>query len=142
MKGKEHGCGICGFYDTVMARWTFYDYVEPTGRVPFRDWLSGLSDGAQAFIDTRILAMAGLHRWSEKWVSKYRGTDKIFELRCPYMNVQYRPLGSYAPNWSFVLLGGGIEKDDQIPQGTIDSVVRRQRTLEEHPTYVRVHRFD
>ena len=125
-----------------MPRWTFYDYIEPSGRVPFRDWFSGIPDDAQAFIDARILTMAALPRWSEKWVSKYRGTDKILELRCTFMKVQYRPLGAYARNYSFVLLGGGIEKDDQIPRDTIEAVVRRQRTLEEHPTYVRVHRYD
>ena len=125
-----------------MSIWRFLDYVEPgSGRAPYWEWESGLPDDVQAFIDVRILAMAAMLRWPEKWASKYQGTDKIIELRCTHKKVQYRPLGAYQPNRVFVLLGGGVEKDDQIPRGIIQAVVQRQQTLEAHPTYVRRHRF-
>lgn len=122
--------------------WTFYDFHEPSGRNPFRSWMEDLPFEAQAFIDLRILTMRGLRRWSEKWISKYRGTDKIFELRITHNKVQYRPLGAYGQSFSFILLGGGIEKGDKIPAATIDSVVRRQRDLELGNGYVREHQFD
>ena len=124
-----------------MPVWTFYDYVEPSGQVPYFNWSQGLPEDAQAFITARLLQMQGLTRWSEKWISKYRGTRAIFELRCTFMKVQYRPLGTYAPNHSFVLLGGGVEKDDTIAKEIIDAVVRRQETLDEYPSYIRRHRF-
>jgi hypothetical protein len=127
-----------------MGVWTFYDYVvvKPSERIPFRDWMeSDVPPAAQAFITVRILTMIGLQRWPEKWISKYKTTDKIYELRCGYMGVQYRPLGVYAPNHSFILLGGGIEKG-RIPPSVIETVERRQRLLEENPHHVRTHRFD
>lgn len=123
-----------------MGAWTFYDFIEPGDRNPFYEWLKDQRDEAQAFIDARILQMSGLRRWPEKWVSKYRGTDSIFELRIPFMGVQYRPLGTYAKGHSFVLLGGGIEKG-RIPKETIAVVVKRELILRENPHYVRPHRF-
>lgn len=124
-----------------MDRWQFQDFIEAGGRAPYQEWASALPDDAQAFIDARILQMAGLLKWPEKWASKYRGTDKIIELRCTFMKVQYRPLGVYAPKYTFVFLGGGIEKDDTIPREVIEAVVRRYKTLEANPTYVRRHRY-
>jgi hypothetical protein len=97
---------------------------------------------AQAFIDNRILVMSGLRRWSEKWISKYRGTDKIYELRIPHKKVQYRPLGAYGQGFSFILLCGSIEKGDKIPTAIIDTAVRRQRDLENGSGYVREHQFN
>jgi len=124
-----------------MPWWIFYDFVEPSGRNPFYEWLIEVPPEAQAFVDARILQMAGLRRWSDKWISKYRGTDKIFELRITHMKVQYRPLGMYAPNRSFIFLAGAIEKDWKIPRETIDAAVRRQKLLELEPDHVRPHRF-
>jgi hypothetical protein len=125
-----------------MSRWVFYDYVETSGRVPFHEWLSSLSSEAQAFIDARILQMRGLNRWPEKWVSKYRGTAKLLELRIPYNKVQYRPLGIYAPNWSFIFLAGAIEKNGKIPADVIAAALRRQADVEVNPSHVRRHQFN
>lgn len=123
-----------------MSHWTFYDFIEPGGRNPFYEWKAGLIPEAEAFVDARILQMAGLARWPEKWISKYKGTQSIFELRIPFMGVQYRPLGTYAKGYSFVLLGGGIEKG-RIPKETIAVVVKREAILRENPHYVRPHRI-
>ena len=124
-----------------MGIWTFYDYIEPGGRNPFYEWKSSLIPNAEAMIDARILQMAGLKKWSEKWVSKYRGAEGLFELRISYMKVQYRPFGTYAPRYSFVLLGGGIEKDWKIPRDTIEAIQKRQKLLLDNPHYVRPHRI-
>ena len=124
-----------------MHGWTFYDYVAPGNRIPFLEWMSELPPDAQARIDAQILTMSNLEKWSEKWVSKYKTVDEIFELRITFKKVQYRPLGTYARNWSFVLLGGGIEKDGKIPKSVIDAVQVRQQTLEASPHYVRPHQL-
>jgi len=115
--------------------------MEPSGRVPFYEWLKGLPPDAQAFIDARILQMAGLQQWSGKWISKYRGTDKIFELRITHKKVQYRPLGIYAPNRVFILLAGAVEKDSKLPKETVAAAIRRQKLLELEPDHVRPHRI-
>lgn len=123
-----------------MPIWTFYDFIESSGANPFREWADGLPMDAQASIDARILQMTAMLKWPEKWISKYKGTEKIFELRITVKKVQYRPLGCYAPNRSFVLLGGAVEKDWKLPRGTIDAVVRRQQTLDSEGNHVRPHR--
>lgn len=123
-----------------MAVWTFYDFIEGSGQNPFFEWWSGLPVEAQAFIDARILQMRGLERWSEKWISKYKGADKILELRITFNKVQYRPLGIYAPNKSFILLGGAIEKD-KIDKSIIEAVIRRAILFRMEPGHVREHRF-
>ena len=124
-----------------MTVWTFYDYVEPSGRVPFWDWLSGLPEDAQAWIDTRILYMAALLSWSEKWISSYQGPGKLYELRIPFNRVQCRPLGMYAPGRAFVLLAGAIEKGGKLPRATVAAAVQRQQQHLREPHHVRHHRF-
>lgn len=123
--------------------WHFYDYIEPqSGRNPFDDWLRALPADAQAAIDARILHMTGMQKWPEKWASLYKGTkgtSKIIELRIPWNKVQYRPLGMYAPNHSFILLEGAIEKSNKIPQSRIDNAVQRQKRFEENPSCVTEH---
>jgi len=125
-----------------MAGWTFYDYVEASGRSPFAEWLSALPAEAQAFIDNRLLQMRGMVRWPEKWASKYHGTEKLIELRIPYNKVQYRPLGITRPGWIFVLLAGAIERNGKIPQDTIDAAVKRQKMVEGDQSHVRRHQFN
>jgi hypothetical protein len=93
-----------------MSGWAFFDYVEITGRNPIRDWLDDLPEEDSAKIDYRLRQMEAMSVWSEGWVSKYRGTDEIFELRISGNRVKYRPLGTYYGTRRFVLLAGAIEK--------------------------------
>lgn len=123
-----------------MGVWTFYDFIEASGRNPLAEWMSGLSAEAQAWIDARILQMEAMTRWPEKWISKYHGTEQIYELRIPFDRLQYRPLGTYMPGRAFVLLSGAIEKR-KIPRATIETAIRRQKILEAGPTHVRRHQF-
>jgi hypothetical protein len=121
-----------------MGLWAFGEYAEPGGVAPFSIWLRDLETGPQAFVDNRLLKMAGLRQWPEKWASKFQGTEKLIELRIPYNKVQYRPLGIYSPwrRYSFVLLGGAIEKG-RIRKEVIDTMLARQKRVEEHSRYVR-----
>lgn len=124
-----------------MSVWTFYDYVEPSGRVPILEWSSGLAEEVQSIIDARLLLMAGLITWSEKWISSYRSSGKLYELRITFKKVQYRPLGMYAPGRTFILLAGAIEKDGKLPTDTVRAAIERQQLLWKEPSYVRRHRY-
>lgn len=124
-----------------MSHWTFYDYVEEGGHSPFFEWMERLSHEAQAWIDARILQMAGMPRWPEKWASKCHGTEKIIELRIPFNKVQYRPLGMYARGFSFIFLEGAIEKGGKIPVSTIEIAIRRQKRIEADWRHVGQHRY-
>lgn len=146
---NDHPCGILflacpltesGKSDNLARLWRFYVYVEPSGRVPFEDWRASVPEG-QAAIDNRILQMKALRSWPDKWVSKYKGTKKLCELRITFNRVQYRPLGTYAPERIFILLGGGVEKG-RIPASIIDAAVRRYEDLDAGQGHVREHRFD
>ena len=125
-----------------MAVWTFHDYIELTGRNPIRRWLDGLPAAAAAKIDYRLLHMAGMTQWPEKWVSKYRGTDDIYELRITDNKVQYRPLGSYCGVKQFILLNGAIEKGGKIPKSDIETAEERLRAAQGDRRHVQFHQFD
>jgi hypothetical protein len=78
-----------------MPLWTFFDYVEKSGRNPVQEWLRERPDKDRAKIDYRLTQMAAMPPpWPEKWISKYRTTD-LFEFRIAGNRVQYRPLGIY-----------------------------------------------
>ena len=125
-----------------MAAWTIIDFVDPGGKCPFFEWQSGLPLDAQAHIDARLLQMTGLLRWPEKWISKYKTTEKIYELRIPFNKIQYRPLGVYAPRRTFILVEGAIERGDKIPASALARAEKRQKLLAKEPHHVREHRYN
>lgn len=127
-----------------MAIWTFYDYVELTGRNPIREWLDGLGEDGSARIDYRLLQMTAmpLGSWSEKWISKYTGTNEIYELRIAGNKIQYRPLGTYFGARKFILLRGAIEKGDKVPKSDIESAKDRLSAVRRDPRHARLHQYD
>lgn len=125
-----------------MAVWTFFDYVEKSGRNPIREWLRDLPDEDQAKIDYRLLQMAGMpHPWPEKWISKYR-TTALFEFRITGNRVQYRPLGIYWGKLNYILLAGAIEKGDKIPARDIETAEHRLASLLKDASHAVIHQFD
>jgi hypothetical protein len=125
-----------------MASWTFYDYVETGGRNPIRLWLDSLPSHDSEKIDTRLRYMAAMPRWAEKWVSKYRGTDEIFEFRITGKDVQYRPLGTYYGTKQYLLLAGAIEKGGKIPKSDVEAAERRLSTVRKEADHVVYHVYD
>ena len=126
-----------------MAVWTFFNYVEKSGRNPFREWLRDLPDEDQAKIDHRLLQMAGMPPpWPEKWISKYQGTKEIFEFRITGNKVQYRPLGTYFGKLRYVVLVGAIEKGDKIPKSDIETAEQRLANLQGDLSHAVIHNFD
>ena len=126
-----------------MAIWTIKDFVEASGKCPIWDWLSSeIPPEAKAHIDARILQMMNLLHWSEKWISAYKNSDKILELRIPFQKVQYRPLGIYQPGRTLILLEGAIEKDGKLTTGALGRAESRAALLDREPNHVREHRFN
>ncbi len=124
-----------------MTVWTILDFLEPGGKCPFFEWQSRVPLDAQAQIDARLFQMAGLLRWPEKWISKYKTTERIYELRIPFNKIQYRPLGVYAPSRTFILVEGAIERGGKIPANALARAERRQRLLAKESHHVREHRI-
>jgi phage-related protein len=126
-----------------MARCWFYDYVELTGRKPVREWLTALPGHDKAKIDLRLqhIEAMPLSSWSDKWVSKYRGTE-LFELRISGKKIEYRPLGVYFGQGKFVILAGAIEKGDKLKKSDVEVAEQRLRRLREDARHARAHEFD
>jgi phage-related protein len=124
-----------------MAVWRFFDYVELTKRNKIREWLDALPEGDRARIDSRLLMMAALPSWPEKWVSKYRCSGDLYEFRITGKGVQYRPLGTYYGAKQYVILAGAIEKGDKVPKSDIDVALARLSNLERNDSHAVPHEF-
>ncbi len=125
-----------------MSEWTILDYVERTGRNKIREWLDGLPPKDQAKIDERLKAMEQLDKWSEKWVSKYEGTDEIYEFEITGNKIQCRPLGTYHGRRRYVILAGAIERGDKIPKRDIETAKRRLKNIRSGTGDVITHQFE
>lgn len=118
------------------------DYIELTGRNRIREWLDDLPPKDQAKIDERLRAMEQLDKWSEKWASKYEGTDEIYEFRITGNKIQYRPLGTYYGRRRYVILVGAIERGDKIPKRDIETAKRRLKNIRSGTGDVITHQFE
>jgi|GEM_PF-5723915 len=125
-----------------MAVWRFFDYVGLTKRNKIREWLDTLPDGDRARIDSRLLIMIALPNWPEKWVSKYRCQEELYEFRIKGRNIQYRPLGTYYGTKQYVILNGAIEKGGKIEKSDVDVALVRLNKLKRNNAYVVLHEFD
>ena len=126
-----------------MAIWDFFNYAELNGRNQIRAWLDGLPEADRAKIDYRLLQMAGEPPpWREKWVSRYRGTDELYEFRITGKKVQYRPLGTYFGELKYLILNGAIEKNWKIPKSDVQTAVRRLSNIRKDSAHVVPHQFD
>jgi hypothetical protein len=123
-----------------MPLWTFFDYVEKSGRNRIRQWLDDIPEDDSATIDYRLTQMAAMRHWPEKWISKYTTTE-LFEFRIKG-RVQYRPLGVYWGKLRYVLLAGAIEKGGKIPKSDVEAAERRLSDLRKDPSHAVIHQFD
>jgi len=114
-----------------------------TATRPIREWLDGLPPDDRATIDYRLMQMEAMEiaQWSDKWVSKYRGTD-LFELRISGNKVQYRPLGVYFGKGRFVILAGAIERNDKLKRSYVETAQSRHSNLQRDPSHAQFHQFD
>ena len=125
-----------------MPLWTFFDYVEKSGRNRIREWLDDLSVEDRAKVDYRLLQLAAMRPpWPEKWVSKYQTTE-LYEFRITGNRVQHRPLGVYWGKLRYVLLLGAMEKGDKIPKFDIATAEERLSNLRRDPSHAVIHQFD
>jgi phage-related protein len=129
--------------DFIIVTWTFVDYLGPNGANPVRKWWDDLPVEARARIDDRIDQMRSLDTWSDKWAKRYKGTDRLFEIRIKANNVQYRPLGMYHPTRRrcFIILHGAIEKGDRILKSDVQVAEKRSDELLEEPHRVVDHDY-
>lgn len=115
--------------------------TNSNGEGIFSKWLQGFNDEVQAVINTRILQMAGMGKWSDKWVSSLIDYPKLFEIRITYKKVQYRPLFCYGPKQkSLTLLGGAVEKGGKLHRPTLDGALKKIELIKNDERWI--HEYD
>lgn len=120
------------------------DFVDRSGENVIEAWFAGLIGGAEEHINAKLWRLATLQKtqWNPKWISKYKTSDSIYEIRCPFNDKQYRPLGYFGPNrLQFTLLVGAIEIGGKIADNLIAKAEGRKATLEKDHTRVCKHYF-
>jgi hypothetical protein len=122
-----------------MKIWNFKVFVSDRGTREIDDWLDGLPPKAKAKIKKRItyLEIWDIDKWKRPYISKLKGSDKIWEIRVEFNNIQYRPLGCLGPKSNeFTLLIGAREKGDRLePIDAIRIAEERCSLILEHERY-------
>jgi len=126
-----------------MDPWTFFDFVSARGENEIHPWLNspGVSTGAKAKINARIIALQGFRFFPEQCFSAYKGWDDIYESRVVFGGVQYRPFGFYGPERKqFCLLVGGVEKS-KVPRSLLEVAEARRKIVIANPNQICRHNF-
>jgi hypothetical protein len=106
-----------------MPTWTVEKFVRANGNCPIDKWKQkDLTKKDRIRLGARIEAIERMEELPPNIIEKYKGTE-LFELKQRGDNKQLRPLGILKPGRikTFLLLSGGIEKDGQIPRGSLEA---------------------
>lgn len=118
-----------------MPAWTVEKFIRANGNCPIDKWKrKELTVIDRMRLQVKIEGVERVDDLPPNTIEKYKGTE-LFELKQKGDNKQLRPLGIIKPNATntFLLLGGGIEKDDVIPARDLDAAeVLRQEFLKGH----------
>ena len=118
-----------------MPAWTVEKFIRANGNCPIDKWKrKELTVIDRMRLQVKIEGVERVDDLPPNTIEKYKGTE-LFELKQKGDNKQLRPLGIIKPNANktFLLLGGGIEKDDVIPARDLDAAeVLRQEFLKGH----------
>lgn len=110
-----------------MPTWTVEKYVRENGNCPIDKWRSkDLTAKDRVRLNVKVENIERVEELAPNTIEKYTGTD-LFEMKQKGDNKQLRPLGIIKPGATntFLLLSGGIEKDDKIPANDL----KRAETL-------------
>lgn len=106
-------------------------YKEANGEVPFVEWVSNLSERAQAKCRVRVERLEELGCEIRRPEADYL-RDGIYELRIGLEGVNYRILYFYFGSKA-VVLSHGIVKESFVPPKEIDRAVKNKANFEENP---------
>ena len=122
----------------MIKYWTFKLFISDKGDKEVEEWLNnGIPKKAKARIRARLAYLEVTKTWVPDLVTKYKSSDKIFEIRVTVQNIQYRPLGCYGPNEKeFTLLIGAEEKGGKlIPHNSIKFAEERRKLIFQDKRY-------
>jgi phage-related protein len=112
-------------------------YREPDGRVPVLEWFDALPTKAQDKCRVRIQRLSDLgHELRRPEADFVR--DGIYELRVGLQHVNYRILYFFHGRVA-AILAHGLQKQDRLPGGAIETALARKRRYEQDP---KLHTFE
>lgn len=116
-----------------MPSWTVEKFVRANGNCPIDKWKKKeLTTKDRIRLQVKIEDVERVEDLPPNTIEKYVGTN-LFELKQKGDNKQLRPLGIIKPPpavKTFLLLGGGIEKDGEIPKADLDAAERLRKEFE------------
>jgi phage-related protein len=107
-----------------MPDWTVEAYVDARGRLPVRDYLTGLPPKDQARILRAVDLLADYGPMLRMPHARHL-QGKVWELRIDGRPNSYRVLYAAVPGRKFVLLHAFAKKSDKTPAQEIDTAQRR-----------------
>lgn len=125
-------------------KWNFKVFITHGGANEIDDWLQKMPPGASARIRAIIKYLETEKKWPKNYFKNIIGYANIYELRCIYKDVQYRPLGCFGPGGKeFTLLIPAIEQGDRlIPRTAPGIAVKRCKLIHKNSTNKRRHTDD
>jgi len=121
-----------------MKEWAFKKFGNEHGISDVDDWREELPPKARARMDLIISHLEITENWRDiKYITPLAGYEGILEIKFTVQSKQYRPLGCYGPEKTFIILIGAEEKGDRfIPQSAPETAVKRRKMVLEDKRYV------
>lgn len=107
-------------------------FQDAKGKCPVIESLDEVPKNLQAKLIVRIERLAELGNELKRPECDYL-RDGIYELRCRYMNTQYRLLYFFAGK-KIVVLSHIITKEKEVPPAEIDKCITNKKLFEKNPT--------
>jgi hypothetical protein len=123
----------------MLNKWTFKGFIDDKGINIMDDWYKNeMSTKAQARLD-KILEHfrdSPLSGWRGKYFEQLKGVEGIYEIRFIVQNIQYRPLGCFAPTQGdFTFLIGAKEQGDAfVPKLAPELAEKRREIILQNPS--------
>jgi hypothetical protein len=110
-----------------MKPWNLKVFISNRGDKEFEVWLNGQPKGARAKIRKILTYLEAMQTWGRPYAAKRKDAKNIWEIIVGFDNIQYRPLGCFAPNREFILLIGATEKGGRLePLNAVEIAIKRR----------------
>ena len=128
----KYGSSTISFSCGCYLAWIFKNFVSERGENVIREWIATLPKKVRFKIDGRIRYLQTVDELQYPYVEKWTGVRDLFEVRVGFSGVQYRMLGCYGKERTFILLVGAVEKDWKLePRSAEDTAIGRMSLIAE-----------
>lgn len=117
------------------TKWTFFSFVSDAGERAVHEWYKTQSADVKAALNVSLKYLRD--RPIKDWVRPATAALKggcygLVEIRFECSNVEYRPLGFFGPNYTFIIVFFAIEKGGRFePATACKTALYRKRIIQE-----------